>query len=128
MGGPHQTVTRSDRVALSPLAGESLAALLLTLRVRGRPDRFVRFQAGTECAAKCRSGRDEPGQHEKVAVTQVFGQFAAHHGGVEDEQRPAQVDDVQREIANEHPIVRVTSVDVLYRRDLSRASAESWSG
>ena len=58
--------TRASR--LGPFVCEPGPAVLLALRVRGRADRLVRLQAGAESAADGCRRRDEPGQHEQVAV------------------------------------------------------------
>src|SRR6478735_10368314 len=78
---------RRERV-LGPVACEAVAAVLLALRVGGRADRFVRLQAAAEAAADGRRRRDEPGQHDEVAVSERRVEVAAHHARVEDEQCP----------------------------------------
>ena len=88
---------------LGPFACEPVAALLLALGVRRDADRLVRLEAGAEAAADGCCRRHEPGQDELVAVTQPRVEVAAHHGRVEDEQCPDQVDDVERQVADDHP-------------------------
>src|SRR3954463_15867972 len=59
-----------SRSRLLLFACEPVAALLLALRVCGRADRVVGLHAGAEGAADGRRGRDEPGEHEHVAVAE----------------------------------------------------------
>jgi hypothetical protein len=63
---PHEP--RPEQGRLGRLARESSAPLLLAFRVRGRADRVVRLQAGAEATGDGCGRRDEPGEHEQVAV------------------------------------------------------------
>jgi hypothetical protein len=56
---------------------------------------------GAEAATDGRRGCDEPDQHEQVAVAEGRVEIAAHHVGVEDEQCPGEIHDVEGDVADE---------------------------
>ena len=75
------------------------------LRVSSMPPRGSLRPTPGPCRVRRRrsDGRDEPGEYEQVVVADGRAERTAHHGRVQDEQRPDQVHDVQRQIADDDP-------------------------
>src|SRR4051795_11791075 len=90
------------RVVGLPVAREAVAPVLLPLGVRGCAYRLVCLQARAEAAADRCGRRDEPGENNQVAVAEPSVEIAAHHTGVEDEERPRQVHSVEGDITDDH--------------------------
>ena len=79
--------SRASRLRRSSSRLEYAAARIASSDSRPLPRR---------AADGCRR-RDEPGQHEQVAVAERHAEISTHHGGVEDEQCPRQVQDIERQ-------------------------------